>query len=119
MSKSRSGAFEGTIGAGGSGSGGAQISSVGDIVKNPKILWGKNKADVAKVLDSSWTEGAYGSKKTGWKFTNEDQSIFYHPGGGRHVGEYYGYSSASTGKIKVVGPDYKPTPNDKAIIINV
>ncbi|OPX42928.1 hypothetical protein CLHUN_32520 [Ruminiclostridium hungatei] len=97
--------------------GGKTIKSVNDIIKNPASLQGKTKADIAKILGEGWTEGAYGSNKTGWKFTKGDQSIFYHPGGGRHGGSYYGYSSAATGKVKVVGPDYIPIPGDKATII--
>lgn len=98
---------------------GKALNSVDDIVKNPQSLYGKSKADVSKILGDGWTEGAYGSSKTGWKFTKGDQSIFYHPGGGRHGGSYYGYSSGATGKIKIVGPDYVPLPGDKATIINV
>ena len=49
---------------------------------------------------------------------NGDVSVFYHPGGGKHGGAYYGISSGSTGKIKVVSPDtYIPLPGDKATII--
>ena len=44
--------------------------------------------------------------------------IFYHEGG-RHVGRYYGYSSGITGKVKIVGPGYKPLPGDKAKIIKM
>jgi hypothetical protein len=107
--------------ANGSGAEGAgkALNSVDDIVKNPQSLYGKSKADVSKILGDGWTEGTYGSSKTGWKFTKGDQSIFYHPGGGRHGGSYYGYSSGATGKIKIVGPDYAPLPGDKATIINV
>ncbi len=95
------------------------LNSVDDIVKNPQSLYGKSKTDVSKILGDGWTEGAYGSSKTGWKFTKGDQSIFYHPGGGRHSGSYYGYSSGATGKIKIVGSDYVPLPGDKARIIHV
>lgn len=35
-----------------------------------------------------------------------------------HGGSYIGFSSGSTGKVKVVGPNYKPLPGDKAIIIH-
>ena len=95
------------------------ISSPEDIANNPKALYGKSKEDIASILDEGWTEGAYGSKKQGWKFTKGDKSIFYHPGGGRHGGAYYGYSSAETGKVKIVGKDYIPIPGDKATIIYI
>ena len=98
---------------------GKALNSVDDIISNPKNLYGKSKADVSKILGDGWTEGTYGSSKTGWKFTKGDQSIFYHPGGGVHEGSYYGYSSGATGKMKIVGPDYVPMPGDKATIINV
>ncbi|MDQ2087480.1 hypothetical protein RBH29_13695 [Herbivorax sp. ANBcel31] len=98
---------------------GKDLSSVDDIISNPKNLYGKSKSDVSKILGDGWTEGAYGSSKTGWKFTKGDQSIFYHPGGGVHVGSYYGYSSGATGKIKIVGSDYVPISGDKARVINV
>lgn len=42
--------------------------------------------------------------------------VFYHEGG-RHVGSYYGFSSATFGKIKIVGSDYKHLKGDKASII--
>jgi|GEM_PF-3056155 len=101
------------------GTGKTALNSVDDIISNPKNLYGKSKADVSKILGDGWTEGTYGSSKTGWKYTKGDQSIFYHPGGGVHGGSYYGYSSGSTGKIKIVGPDYVPITGDKATIINV
>ena len=74
-------------------------------------------AEVEAILGDGWVEGTYGSAGNGWKFTKGDQSIFYHPGGGRHGGSYYGYSSAATGKTKIVGSDYIPIPGDKATII--
>lgn len=60
---------------------------------NPKALWGKSADEVGSILGDGWTKGAYGSSKTGWKFTRstDGQSIFYHPGGGRHGGSYYGF----------------------------
>lgn len=36
-----------------------------------------------------------------------------------HEGSYYGFSSGKLGKNKIVGPDYKPLPGDKATIIEV
>lgn len=64
------------------------------------------------------SEGVYGSDGGGWKLMNGDISIFYHPGGGKHGGSYYGISSGATGKIKVVNPEtYIPLEGDKATII--
>ncbi len=88
-------------------------------VENPKSLWGQSSEDVAQTLGDGWTKGSYGSKSTGWKFTNGDKMVAYHPGGGRHVGSYYKLSSSITGKIKVVGTDYVHFIGDKAIIFNI
>lgn len=93
------------------------FNTVDDIINNPKVLYGKTKEDVAKILDDSWTEGTYGSSKTGWMFMKDDQRIVYHPGGGRHGGKYWIYSSGKTGCIKIIGDDYVAEPNKKAIMI--
>lgn len=95
------------------------ITSFDDIVNNPKALWGKSSTEVGQILGEGWKQGAYGSSKTGWKFTTstDGKSVFYHPGGGRHVGSYYGFSSGTLGKTKVVGKDYVPLKGDKATII--
>jgi len=97
------------------------VRSFDDVVANPKALWGKSADEVGSMLGEGWTKGAYGSSKTGWKFTRatDGQSIFYHPGGGRHGGSYYGFSSGTLGKTKIVGPDYIPLKGDKATIINI
>jgi hypothetical protein len=99
-----------------SGAGGG-LKTVDDIISNPQSLYGKSKSDVIDILGDGWTEGTYGSAGNGWKFTKGDKSIFYHPGGGIHEGSYYGYSSGTTGKIKIVGPEYVPLLGDKATII--
>ncbi len=92
------------------------LKSFEDIVKNPGALYGKSADEVAAILGEGWTKGKYGVTGTGWKFTKGDKVVFYHEGG-RHVGPYYGYSSGTTGKVKIVGPGYKPLPGDKAKII--
>ena len=44
--------------------------------------------------------------------------IFYHNGGGEHVGAYYGITSGKTGRIKVVNSKtYVPSADDNAYII--
>jgi hypothetical protein len=95
------------------------LQSFDDIVKCPKTLWGQSADDVGSMLGDGWTKGVYGSKGTGWKFTKGDKSVFYHPGGGRHGGAYYGYSSAKYGKNKIVGNDYIPIIGDKSNIIKM
>jgi len=112
-------AARGARGAKAARAGKTVIKGVDDIVTNPKVLWGKSADEIGSSLGEGWTKGAYGSKGTGWKFTNGDQSIFYHPGGGRHGGSYYGFSSGRLGKNKVVGKDYIPLPGDKATIIKM
>jgi RHS repeat-associated protein len=93
------------------------LNSFDDIASNPKDLWGKSSDEVAEILGEGWTKGKYGSSGNGWKFIKGDMSIFYHPGGGRHGGSYYGFSSSKLGKNKIVDKNYKPTSNDKATII--
>ena len=94
------------------------MKSFDDIALNPIALYGKNKSEVAEILGSGWTEGVYGSAGGGWKYTNGDKSVFYHPGEGVHGGSYYGYSSAALGKVKIVDPaTYVPTVGDRATII--
>ena len=90
----------------------------GEFVDNPQSLWGKTVTDLEEILGGDWKRGTYGSSKTGWKFTNGDKMIAYHPGGGKHVGSYYKLSSGQIGKIKIVGPDYVRLPGDKARIID-
>jgi hypothetical protein len=99
------------------GAGSKTFNSVDDIINNPQSLYGKSKADVQNILNEGWTEGIYGSAGTGWEFTKRDQSIFYHPEGGVHRGSYYGYSRATTGRVKIVSLEYVALPGDKATII--
>ena len=94
------------------------INSVDDIFSDPTRLKGYTVDELQKVLGNDWTRGVYGSNGGGWKLMNGDISIFYHPGGGKHGGSYYGISSGATGKIKVVNPEtYIPLKGDKATII--
>lgn len=95
-----------------------RLNSFQDIVNNPKTIWGKSAEEVQSILGEGWTMGKYGKTGTGWKFTKDDKSVFFHQGG-RHEGDYYGFSSGTTGKVKVVDPNtYKPIEGDKAQIIN-
>ena len=86
-------------------------------VETPQSIYGKTSSDISNMLGDSWKQGTYGSKGHGWKFNNGDKMIAYHPGGGRHVGSYYVLSSGPTGRIKIVGPDYIESIDDKATII--
>ncbi|WP_313577586.1 hypothetical protein [Lacrimispora sp.] len=92
-------------------------NSLNDVIQNPQRLYGATQNEVASMLGEGWTAGAYGSSKTGWKFTNGDGMVFYHAGGGMHGGSYYGFSSGATGKVKIVGSDYIPLVGDKATVI--
>jgi len=49
---------------------------------------------------------------------NMINQYFFHEGG-KHKDIYYCYSSAKTGKVKIVGPGYVPLHGDKATIINL
>ena len=94
------------------------INSVDDVFSDPTRLKGYTADELQKVLGNDWTRGVYGSNGGGWKLMNGDISIFYHPGGGKHGGSYYGISSGATGKIKVVNPEtYIPLKGDNATII--
>lgn len=87
-------------------------------MSDPTRLHGYVPKDLENILGANWKKGMYGTNGKGWKFTKGDLSIFYHAGGGKHGGAYYGISSGATGKIKVVNPDtYIPLPGDNAIII--
>ena len=77
------------------------INSVDDIFSDPTRLKGYTVDELQTILGNDWTRGVYGSNGGGWKLMNGDISIFYHPGGGKHGGSYYGISSGATGKIKV------------------
>ena len=95
-----------------------KISSVDDIFSDPTRLKGYTADELQKILGNDWTRGIYGSSGGGWKLMKGDISVFYHPGGGKHGGSYYGISSSGTGKIKVVNPEtYIPLKGDKATII--
>ena len=94
------------------------INSVDDIFSDPTRLKGYTVDELQNILGNDWTRGVYGSNGGGWKLMNGDISIFYHPGGGKHGGSYYGISSGATGKIKVVNPEtYIPLKGDKATVI--
>ena len=94
------------------------INSVYDIFSAPTRLKGYTVDELQTILGNDWTRGVYGSNGGGWKLMNGDISIFYHPGGGKHGGSYYGISSGATGKIKVVNPEtYIPLKGDKATVI--
>ena len=94
------------------------INSVDDVFSDPTRLKGYTADELQKVLGNDWTRSVYGSNGGGWKLMNGDISIFYHPGGGKHGGSYYGISSGATGKIKVVNPEtYIPLKGDNATII--
>lgn len=95
-------------------------TSFDDIIANPERLYGSTKNEVKSVLGSGWIEDTYGSAGNGWKFINKgDGMIFYHPGEGIHVGSYYGFSSGTTGRVKVIRPsdNYVPTLDDGATLV--
>lgn len=90
------------------------------IAAKPYSLWGKTSSEVEGMLGEGWTKGTYGSNGQGWKFTKGDRSVFYNASSSAHGGaEYYGFSSGSLGKNKVVNPStYVPRSGDKATITN-
>ena len=94
-----------------------KATSFEHIVKYPEVLRGATQLEISGILGQGWTAGTYGSAGTGWKLTNGDLSVFYHPGNGIHGGSYYGFSSGLTGKTKLVGSDYIYFLDDAAKII--
>lgn len=87
---------------------------------DPRRMVGYTADEMASVLGDGWERGTYGSQGDGWKFLKkgDDISVFYHPEGGTHGGEYWGISSGEPGKIKVVDPNtYIPRKDDHATII--
>ena len=95
----------------------SDVENFDSLIQNPTSVVGKTESDIAEILGEGWTNGKYGSAKQGWKFNNGDKMVAYHPGNGRHRGSYYVLTSSQTGRIKIVGPDYLASPNDRATII--
>lgn len=96
------------------------LNSIDDIWDDPRRMVGYTADEMASVLGDGWERGTYGFQGDGWKFLKkgDDISVFYHPEGGTHGGEYWGISSGETGKIKVVDPNtYIPRKDDHATII--
>jgi hypothetical protein len=85
---------------------------------NPTSLWGTSADDIEQILGEGWIKGNYRVTGEGWRFTKGDETVFYHTGG-LHRGQYWGYTSGTWGKVKIVGCDYIPTPNDKARVLNI
>ena len=74
-------------------------------MEHPISLRNYTADEVADILGEGWIRGTYGSNGKGWKFIEEAHPynmIFYHDGGGEHVGAYYGITSGKTGRIKVL-----------------
>jgi hypothetical protein len=98
----------------------------GDLLKNPKSIWGKDANEIArefekagyKVMVEPSTKGSMRSTQVRVEGHPEITNIEIHPGGGRHGGAYYKISTSTQGKIKVVDPKtYIPSPGDKAKVI--
>lgn len=92
------------------------------IIENPQTLYGSTQSEIAKILGDGWIADSYGNTGTGWKFINikhPDMMVFQHNADGVHGGAYYGFSSGMTGRVKLVGPDFIPLPDDPATIIDM
>lgn len=95
-----------------------KATSFEHIVKNPEVLFGSTQTEIAQLLGDGWTAGTYGTNGLGWSFSKGDLQVYYHPGGGIHGGQYYGFKSGLTGKVKLIWDlNYIPTFDDKAIIV--
>ncbi|WP_338046644.1 RHS repeat-associated core domain-containing protein [Polyangium spumosum] len=107
--------------------GGGARTPNGNILKNPKSIWGKSADEIAdelrkagyKVKVEQSTRGSKLSQQIRVEGHPEITNIEVHPGGGRHGGSYYKISTSTQGKIKVVDPKtYIPDPKDKSKIIH-
>ncbi|MBF2473173.1 hypothetical protein IA868_08315 [Listeria welshimeri] len=92
-------------------------NSFQDIIDNPQRLFGSTPNEIKSILGDNWSFKPYGSNGLGWEFFSSEGRIFYHAGGGIHIGSYYGYATGPTGKVKIVDDFYLRTPDDKATII--
>ncbi|MEX5384698.1 hemagglutinin repeat-containing protein [Cronobacter muytjensii] len=95
--------------------------------KNPQSIWGRSANAIVEDFQSAGYQAnvRHSTRGSGQaiiieiKGHPEISQIQYHPGGGRHGGSYYKVSTTTQGTVKVVDPaTYKPTPGEKAAIIN-
>jgi Flp pilus assembly pilin Flp len=98
---------------------------VGQVVQNPKSVWGKSADEIADSFNAAGykatvrqsTKGSQQAQIIEIKGHKEITQIQVHPGGGRHGGAYVKISTSTQGKIKVVDPaTYKPTPGESVDI---
>jgi RHS repeat-associated protein len=103
------------------------ITSIDDIIGDSSVIWGKSADDIAKAFNDAGYKATVHQSTKGSKLSSqvkieghsEITNIQVHPGGGRHLGEYYKISTSTQGKIKIVNPKtYKVDPSEKATIIN-
>ena len=101
---------------------------VDNLIENPKSIWGKSAEDIAQQFKDAGYEVILEKSTKGSKLSTQIRiqghpkiaNIQVHPGGGRHGGSYYKISTSTQGTIKIVDPiTYKPTPGEKATIINI
>ena len=99
------------------------VHSFDDILNHPTSLRNYSADEISNILGNGWIRDTYGSNGSGWKFIQEahpDNMVFYHGGGGEHIGAYYGVSRGGKhgGRIKIVDINtYLPTKDDPALII--
>lgn len=94
-----------------------QAKTVEDASEGLKYLYGMSKSDVGKMLGDGWTEKAMVQVKRVGSFIKGINKLPITPGEVDTGGSYYSYSSGASGRIKIVGSDYIPSPEDKSTII--
>ncbi|MBK0000013.1 hemagglutinin repeat-containing protein [Erwinia sp. S38] len=103
------------------------VNIANDFTKTPQSIWGRSTDDIVKDFQAAGyqvnvrnsTRGSGQAVIIEVKGHPQISQILYHPGGGRHGGSYYKVSTTTQGTIKVVDPSsYKPTPGEKATIID-
>jgi len=99
----------------------------GNMVAQPKLLWGRNAEQIAAILTAEGYQVAVRQSTRGSgnatiiKVGGHKQvtQIQVHAGGGRHGGAYYKISTSTQGRVWVVNPaTFRADPNQKGTIVS-
>ena len=99
----------------------------GNVVSQPKLLWGRSADDIAKTFSAeglkvSVRQSTRGSgNATIIKVDGHKQitQIQVHAGGGRHGGAYYKISTSTQGKVWVVNPStFRASGSERGTIVS-
>lgn len=99
----------------------------GNLVSQPKLLWGRSADDIAATLGQEGYQVAVRQSTRGSGNATiikvdghkEITQIQVHAGGGRHGGAYYKMSTSTQGKVWVVNPStFRADPNQNGTIVS-